>query len=205
MISPSRRRQTPRSERVASNDKASGPADESVEGSWSPRRTKASAKKANDDDKGAATPDPEALAGDIERTREELAETLDAIAEKVSPKKVASRTRKKVGDAVKEGAHEATDAVKGTAADAADAVKHGVAAAKAKVAAEDDSVRSPLEPAPTPGALADTTVTPVEPSGAETPSYPATLPPVAPSRVPLFAGAAAALVVLLLLVRRRRR
>jgi hypothetical protein len=215
----------PRSERVASNDKASGPADESVEGSWSPRRPKASAKKVKDDDKGA-TPDPEVLAEDIERTREELAETLDAIAEKVSPKKVASRTKKKVGDAVKEGASDAADSIKDTAADAADAVKHGVAAAKAKVAADDDALRSPLgqqtsveldaatpvsgaqvpvEPAPTPGALADATVTRVEPAGADTPSYPATLPPASPSRTPLLAGAGAALVVLLLLMRRRRR
>lgn len=209
---------------MASNDKASGPADESVEGSWSPRRTKASASKDKSD--SGATPDPEALAGDIERTREELAETLDAIAEKVSPKKAAARTKKKVGDAVKDGAHDAADAVKEAASDAADAVKSGVAAAKEKVAAEDHAVRSPLgpqtsvelgaaepvagvqvpvEPAPTPGALADATVTGVEPVGAESPSYPAPLPPAAPSRAPALAGAGAALLVLLLLMRRRRR
>ena len=218
---------------MASNDNAGGPAGESLEGSWSPRRPKgkASAKAASGSDKGAAAPDPEVLAADIERTREDLAETLDAIADKVSPKKVVTRTRKKVGDAVKDGAHDAAEAVKGTASDAAEAVKGGVAAVKAKVG-EEDAPRSPLapptsvevdaaspvdapgslagatvpvEPAPTPGALADAAVVPVEPAGAEAPSYPTALPPPAPSRVPVFAGAAAALAVLLLLRRRRRR
>lgn len=37
--------------------------------------------------------DPEVLAREIERTREDLAETMDAIAEKVSPKRVARRTK----------------------------------------------------------------------------------------------------------------
>jgi hypothetical protein len=75
-------------------------------------RKKAPAKAAN----------PDQLAADIERTREELAETLDAIAEKVSPKRVAKRTTKKVADAVKETAHDAADAVKETAHTAKDKV-----------------------------------------------------------------------------------
>ncbi len=61
---------------------------------------------------------PESLAADIERTREDLAHTLDAIAEKVSPKRVASRTTKKVTQA---------------AADAAGSVRDGVHAAKDKI------------------------------------------------------------------------
>ena len=39
--------------------------------------------------------DPDQLAAEIEKTRDDLAETLDAIAEKVSPKRVAKRTTKK--------------------------------------------------------------------------------------------------------------
>jgi hypothetical protein len=35
--------------------------------------------------------DPEALEREIERTRDELARTIDALADRVSPKKVASR------------------------------------------------------------------------------------------------------------------
>ena len=62
----------------------------------------------------------------------------------------------------------------------------------------------PLEPAPTPGALADAAVVSTEPPGAEswTPS-PRTSP--APSNAPMLAGAGAALLVLLLLLRRRKR
>src|SRR3954451_23612718 len=73
----------------------------------------------------AAGPDPQQLAADIERTREELAETLDAIADKVSPKRVAKRTTKKVTDAVKETAHDAAEAVKDTASTAKDKVTGG--------------------------------------------------------------------------------
>ena len=215
-----------RSERVASNDKV-GPDDEAVEGSWSPRRSKAASTRATSrstagKDGSEHKPDPDELVEEIEKTREELAETLDAIADKVSPKKVANRTKQ----AVKDGAGEAVDSVKGTAADAAGAVKGGVAAVKEKVTGDSGSVRSPLtpatsveldaatpvpgaevpvEPAPTPGALADASFVAVEPAGAETAAYPSTLPPAAPSRTPMLAGAGAALVVLLLVLKRRRR
>lgn len=150
-----------------------------VEGSWSPRRSKAPARKAPDGANGKAkSSDPEVLADEIEKTREELAETLDAIADKVSPKRVGARTRKKVGDA----ASAAVDSVKDSAGHAADAVK-GAA----------------------PGARADAEVTPVEPAGAEVAPWTTTLPPESPSRMPVYAGAGGALVVLLLLLRRRRR
>lgn len=43
---------------------------------------------------------PEVLVAEIERTREDLAQTLDAIADRVSPKRVADRTRQNVADAV---------------------------------------------------------------------------------------------------------
>lgn len=43
-----------------------------------------------------ANTDPEAIERDIERTRAELARTVDAIAERVSPKRVAERNVAKV-------------------------------------------------------------------------------------------------------------
>jgi hypothetical protein len=183
---------------VATNDKT-GPNEEAVEGSWSPRRTKATTDKKPG--KGeAASPDPDALAGDIEKTRDELAETLDAIADKVSPKRVAGRTKK----AAKDGAGDAVESVKEAAAGATAAARSGVDKAKDKVSGEPAAEAPPLA-APTPGALADAAVVPVEPVGAEAPVYASTLPPPAPSRLPMYAGAGTAALVVLLLLRRRRR
>ena len=195
---------------MASNEKT-GPED--VEGSWSPKRSKATSTRSTGT-KGAS-PDPEVLAQEIEQTREELAETLDAIADKVSPKKVAGRTKK----AAKDGAADAVEAVKGTASSAAESVKEGVAAVKGKVGGDSSPGTSPsplsqdtvsipaaevpLEPAPTPGALADASSTVTDPAGGETP-YVSTLPPPTPSRVPVFAGAGALLLLLYVLKRRRR-
>jgi len=191
---------------VASNDKT-GPED--VEGSWSPKRPRSRPTKAVAD---KSSTDPAVLAQEIEQTREELAETLDAIADKVSPKKVVGRTKK----AAKDGAADAVEAVKDTASSAADSVKGGVAAVKEKVSGHGDAAASlsdhtvslavaevPVEPAPTPGALADASFIVTEPAGGKTP-YVSTLPPPAPSRVPVFAGAGALLVLLYVLKRRRR-
>ena len=87
---------------------------------------------AGTDEKGGLGPspsnDPDRLAADIERTREELAETLDAIAEKVSPKRVAKRTTKRVATAVKDTAHDAATSVKDTAVSAKEKVTGGSAA-----------------------------------------------------------------------------
>jgi hypothetical protein len=58
----------------------------------------------------AASRDPDAIAREIEQTRAELADTIDAIAERISPKRAASR-----------GAH---------------AVKAQVSSARAKVAGD---------------------------------------------------------------------
>jgi hypothetical protein len=102
--------------------------------------------------KGAGSKDPEQLAADIEKTREELAETLDAIAEKVSPKRVAKRTTKKVTDAVKE-----------TASSAKDKVSHGGAAKPGTSWAPD----------PGPASVADPALQPV-------PELPSTAPVAAP-------------------------
>ena len=152
-----------------------------------------------------AKADPEQLAADIERTREELAETLDAIADKVSPKRVAKRTTKKVTNAVKETAH-----------DAADAVSH----AKDKVTGG-GTPKAGADWAPDPGLEAVTTATPapvaaggrpevtVLPSPPLTPAGVTSWPAATPSDESLLkpkyiaAGAAGGLLVWWLLRRRR--
>jgi Protein of unknown function (DUF3618) len=45
--------------------------------------------------------DPDAIQREIERTRAELAETIDAIADRVSPKRAFARTTEKVRGAIK--------------------------------------------------------------------------------------------------------
>jgi len=129
----------------------------------------------------SSTGDPAALAAEIEKTREDLAGTLDAIAEKVSPKRVAKRTSKKVAASVKEGA-----------AAAKESVVEGAAAAK-------EAVRD-LTGKPT--LTATPWVEPVLPELAPVPAYGS-----AGSRLTkeyVVAGAVA-LGLLLLLLRRRRR
>ena len=201
---------------------------DAVEGSWSPKRPRTAAQQR------AAAPtakDPEVLAADIERTREELAQTLDAIADKVSPKRVARRTSKKLGESVKEGAGRAEEALKTGAAAAVETVRDAAETVKEKVAPSADPVTTtglhepvvvvsssgyPVVAAPDPrsqdtvavssaGALADATPAPVvAPAGAELPTYRPYTPPPA-SRLPVYACAAAALAVVLLVLRRRRR
>ena len=121
---------------MASDDKTTEP----VEGSWAPRRPRTAAEQ-----RAKPSADPEVLASEIERTRAELAETLDAIADKVSPKRVVKRTTKKVGDAAKEGATEAADAAKTGATDTAAVVKASVSdavgAAKLKTAETSEAVK----------------------------------------------------------------
>lgn len=141
---------------------------------------------AKDSSGGPGAPDPKVLADAIEDTREELAETLDAIADKVSPKRVATRTRKKVGEALQAGANDAVESVQHTAAVAAEAVRSGVAQAR-------DTV---------PGAGAAVT------SAEQTGSVSDPPPPHAasgPSQLPVLVGAGAAALVLLFMLRRRRR
>lgn len=147
--------------------------------------------------------DADKMVAEIERTREELAETLDAIADKVSPKRVAKRTTKKVASAVKETAHDAATAVKDTAHDAAASVKDTAVHAKAKVTGGGDK---PVETAP------DLTLAPdpgLDGPTAQT-THLAPSPYLAPPPVPgsmfkpeyVAAGVAAALVAWLLLRRR---
>jgi hypothetical protein len=51
-----------------------------------------------DTETSPARRDPDALAKEIERTREELARTIDAIADRVSPAKAAKRVVDRVRD-----------------------------------------------------------------------------------------------------------
>ena len=168
---------------MATSDKT-GPDDEAVEGSWSPKRTKQG--------KAAPSPDPEVLADEIEKTREELAETLDAIADKVSPKRVTARTKK----AAKDGAADAVESVKETVVAAKDAAKEKVTGQSAP-AVPLAAAEVPVEVAPTPSSATAPAYTPTD--------YTSTLPPAAPSRAPMYAGAAAAALVAFWLLRRGRR
>lgn len=167
------------------------------------------AKDSNKGGKDSGSPDTAQLAKDIERTREDLAETFDAIADKVSPKRVVDRTKTQAkADAqqavatVKEASAHAAEVVKLKAAAAAESVKSGVAQARERVNG-DDAVRSPLTSA---GALADAAVVQTEPAGADAPAWTPYPAPQPTSKAPLIAaGAGAAGLVLLLLALRRRR
>ncbi len=104
----------------------------------------------------AGTTDTEVLARDIAQTREELSVTIDAIVDRVSPKKVVERSKQQA----REGVQDATQIVKGHATTAAglvkekalvasEVVKEKVAEVKEKVSGTSDAtpVRSPLAPA----------------------------------------------------------
>lgn len=178
-----------------------------------------------------ASPTSEELVAEIEKTREDLASTLDEIAEKVSPKRVAKRTGKKVADQVKETAASAKDVVVETAATAKGVAADTVDAARKKVGRAADPVLAPVAPAASTSLAEALAEEPAEVPGL----VPATdLPPAAAVEVPalstawsgptpvagsLSGGAPASrglpvpapvllgvvLVVLALLVRRRRR
>ena len=175
--------------------------------------------------------DPQVLVEEIERTREDLAETLDAIADKVSPKRVAARTKKQVSEVVKDTAAEASATVKEKAATASAAVSAGAASLKTTAEHAKETVQEKVSGttdsttvAPTPGALADvgdlsgdSTTAALDPAGAEIPPLPAlgtastsggSVPTYGASPgVPkeLLAGVSAGLAVLLLVLRRRKR
>lgn len=154
-------------------------------------------------DRKSDGPEPADLAADIERTREDLAVTLDAIADKVSPKRVAKRTTKRV-----------TAAVKNAGADAAEAVKH--AAGSAKEAAQDTagSVKEAVEAHGTEGPREAAAAAPAPErlggSGLAAAADPALAPPLSvPGSggglpVPAWAVAGAVAAVVAWLVIRRR-
>lgn len=154
----------------------------------------------------ASSDDPQVLTAEIERTREELAQTVDAIADRVSPKRVADRTKAQVGDKVQDArttlsgrAAAAKETVLEKAGSAKGALEEKTATAKAAVSERTSSSSSE----PTEGSVAVT-----GPAASSSPglrpvrSVPPTSSPMVP---PAAAGAVAALVVALLLLRRRRR
>jgi hypothetical protein len=154
----------------------------------------------------AASNDPEVLAADIEKTREELAETLDAIADKVSPKRVAGRTKQKVGDAVKEGAGSAAATVKSGAASLKEAVHDKREAMHAGGEGLPEALES-VGDLPEPGVAAGAGVGGAVAAPAGSPGLrpvPHHQPPAMRLGPPALAGAAAALVVALFVLRRRR-
>ncbi len=170
----------------------------------------------------AASDDPAVLAAEIEKTREDLAETLDAIAEKVSPKRVAGRTKKKVANAVT-SAKETVVEQAGAAKDKVTSAGSG-GSARPETAPEPASERlttaidptAPVTPLPPVTAVqadhldltpAPTTTPTVPATPTTTPTVPAT-PYEAPGplvRKEYAAGAGLGVVVLLLLRRRRNR
>jgi hypothetical protein len=115
----------------------------------------------------AGTTDTEVLARDIAQTREELSVTIDAIVDRVSPKKVVERGKQQA----REGVQDATEIVRGHATTAAGVVREKalvasgvvqskVAELKDKASGTSDStqVRSPLTPATS---VSRTSATPV--------------------------------------------
>ena len=138
----------------------------------------------------AGTTDTEVLARDIAQTREELSVTIDAIVDRVSPKKVVERSKQQA----REGVQDATEIVKGHATTAAgvvrekalvaaEVVQSKVAELKDKASGTSDStqVRSPLAPATSVSLTSATPVSspdagPVPSSGAAPVSSPGTSP-----------------------------
>ena len=118
-------------------DQTSGRA---VEASSSPQRPPTAAELRASEHAG--TTDTEVLARDIEQTREELAVTIDAIVDRVSPKNVVARTKQRASEQVAE----ATEVVKERAGAAAEIVKEKAAsatgAAKAKAATATEAAKS---------------------------------------------------------------
>lgn len=143
--------------------------------------------------------DPQEIAAQIERTREELAETFDAIADKVSPKRVADRTKRKVADGVRDGAEKSAATVRAGAAQLKDAVVERKDALQDKVSGSGDSAEPATSGVGSPDGVGGRTAPPLHavPAGPDYPAGPRLGPPA-------VAGAAAALLVAVLLLRRRR-
>lgn len=155
--------------------------------------------------------DPEVLAASIEQTRDDLAHTLDEIADKVSPKRVTKRTTKKIADTAKAKAETTKVIVADKAADAKDALLDAKETLTDKAAelrhhdeASDDltGIREPVAPGPV---LTGGGPTADEQPLRSTTSDPYAAPePGVPKEYLAAAGGAGLLVVLLLALRRRR-
>jgi hypothetical protein len=155
--------------------------------------------------RASGSDDPEVLAGEIERTREELAETLDAIADRVSPKRVKERTKQKVTGTVKDKTGAAKEQLHAGAASAKEKAEHAKEQAQEQVEHAKEQAQEQVEHAKEQAkehAPGDRSGSPPAVGGVGgVPTYGA--PPVVPREV--LAGAAAALAVVLLLLGRRKR
>ncbi len=107
------------SERMDQSDKSTG-------GAGRPNSPRAASS--------SGSQDPDVLAAEIERTREDLAETLDEIADRVSPKRVASRGKQKLSETVREKTAVAKEVVAEKTAVAKEVVAEKTAVAKEKAA-----------------------------------------------------------------------
>ncbi len=170
----------------------------------------ASEKKDEDRASQSLPQDPEMLVASIEQTRDDLAHTLDEIADRISPKRVTRRTTKKVTETAKETAATVKVVVAEKAADAKDAVLDAKDAAVEKVSElthHNEPVGVDVESAREPVILGAPATGPVL---TDQPLRPTTSDPfaTADAGVPkeyLAAGGAVAAVLLLLLLRRRRK
>jgi hypothetical protein len=120
----------------------------------------------------AGTTDTEVLARDIAQTREELSVTIDAIVDRVSPKKVVERGKQQA----REGVQDATEIVKGHATTAAgvvrekalvasEVVKEKVAELKDKASGSSDGAPARLAPASSSVRLTSATPVPAPDAG----------------------------------------
>ena len=154
-----------------------------TDGSSSPQRPATAAEQRATEHAG--TTDTDVLAADIAQTREELAVTIDAIVDRVSPKKVVERGKQQA----REGVADATELVKGHASTAAGVVKEKaivasgvvkekVAEVKEKVSGSSDAtpVRSPLAPATSVSLTSATPVTSPDAGAVSSPGGPSPLP-----------------------------
>ena len=97
--------------------------------------------------------DPEAIVAEIERTRDDLAETLDEIADRVSPKRVANRSKQKAREIVAEKSAQAREIVAEKSAQAREIVAEKSAQAKEKAVTAQAAVNEKTAQAR--GAVAD--------------------------------------------------
>jgi MYXO-CTERM domain-containing protein len=168
-----------------------------------------------------ASGDPDALVESIETTREELSETLDAIADRVSPSKVKERTTARVKGAVKTHAEDAAATARGAAEQLKQSAEHfresagatagtvrastaeAVESVKEKVSSDDTApgYSTTVPPAPgTPAAVEPPA--PLQPSTTGMQTHTIEAPGLNPEVKAAAAGAA--VVALIWLLRRRR-
>ena len=169
-------------------------ASERIEGSSTAGAVRTAGKKAEQ----PGSPDPAQLVAEIERTREDLAETLDAIADRVSPKRVAQRGAvrlKEVTATTKVVVLEKAATVKALATEKVAAAR-GTGPERAAPAAVLDSPAGSAPLPPTTGVAVPGLST--RPTAASSEIY-------GVPREAIAAGVVAALVVLWLLRRRRSR